>query len=169
MCATASPPTHLSRLPKAESRLGSYARRRSNLLTLERANRVVHISIDNVSAYRLIQCSSTTRGKSAQILERVLRIASDENQTLTENRRLSVLYTTILAFHNLLQRSSDQAQVLTCATPLTPLNMHAPLRSVRAWGDPSNQFSKGHLREITWQIWACPPFVGPSRTPISRV
>jgi hypothetical protein len=143
---------------------------KTNFLALQRATCAVRTAIHNVAAHGLVQCPQTTRGKSLRSPQSQLpKSPQMKHQTVTDKRRLSARFTTILASRSQLQRSSDQAQVQTCATRHTHLSMHAPLLLIRAWGDPSSQSFKDHLREIIWQTWACRLFADLSRITFLRV
>jgi hypothetical protein len=129
----------------------------------------VRTAVDNVAAHGLVQCPQTTRGKSLRRLQSQRpKSPQMKHHTITDKRRLSAPFTTILASRSQLQRSSDQAQVQTCATRHTHLSMHAPLLLIRAWGDFNSQSFKDHLREIIWQTWACRPFADLSRITFLR-
>ena len=100
---------------------------------------------DNVATHWLVQCPTAARGTAIGLLL---------SRKLSDSRRLSVQSKTTLASLSQLPRSSDQAQVLTCAIRLTPRNMLAQPQSTTTWADLSSQFSSDHLRATTWWIWA---------------
>ena len=72
----------------------------------------------------------------------------------SDSRRLSAQSRTTLVSPSQLLRSRGQAQVLTCAIRLIPLNMHAQTQSTTTSAAPSSQYSSGHLPALTWRIWA---------------